>query len=130
MKEVPTEKGRFDSWKEISLYLNRTVRTCYSWSHDLGLPVYRVDGMSKHSGDCQLDFVYIEKNGGLQREAANPPWSWNDHNDTSPIGEIATDPAGFIIRYAQGWGPVSTHPIYNPYQSILKQGTLRMRDKI
>jgi hypothetical protein len=118
MEERFIEKTRFDSWKEISLYLNRTIRTCYRWSNDLGLPVYRVDRMSKHSGDCQLDFVYIEKNGGLQREAANPPWSWNDHNDTSPIGEIATDPAGFIIRYAQGWGPVSTHYIFNPYQSI------------
>ncbi len=50
--------------------------------------------------------------------AANPPWSWNDHNDTSPIGELVTDPAHFIIRYAQGWGPVSTHYVYNPFQGI------------
>ena len=54
----------------------------------------------------------------LQGGAANPPWSWNGHNDTSPIGEIATDPARFIIRYAQGWGPVSTHYICNPYHSV------------
>lgn len=26
MEERLTEKGRFDSWKEISLYLNRTIR--------------------------------------------------------------------------------------------------------
>jgi hypothetical protein len=50
--------------------------------------------------------------------SANPPWSWNDHNDTSPIGELVTDPAHFIIRYAQGWGPVSTHYICNPFQGI------------
>jgi hypothetical protein len=49
MEERSTEKGRFDSWKEISLYLNRTIRTCYRWSNDLGLPVYRVDRMSKRS---------------------------------------------------------------------------------
>ncbi len=64
-------------------------------------------------------FVYFDKEkdntfGG----SANPPWSWNDHNDTSPIGEIATDPARMIIRYAQGWGPVSTHYLYNCYLSI------------
>ena len=118
MEEHFTEKGRFDSWKEISVYLNRTIRTCYRWCNDLGLPVYRVDRMSKRSGDGQWGFVYREKSGGLKGGAANPPWSWNDHNDTSPIGEIATDPARFIIRYAQGWGPVSTHYIYNPYQSI------------
>jgi hypothetical protein len=49
---------------------------------------------------------------------ANPPWSWNDHNDTSPIGEIATDPATFITRYAQGWGPVSRQYLVNPYMAI------------
>jgi hypothetical protein len=49
MEERLTQKGRFDSWKEISLYLNRTIRTCYRWRKDLGLPVYRVDRMSKRS---------------------------------------------------------------------------------
>ena len=49
MEERFTEKARFDSWKEISSYLNRTIRTCYRWSDDLGLPVYRVDRMSKRS---------------------------------------------------------------------------------
>lgn len=62
-------------------------------------------------------FVYRDKNR-LYGGAANPPWSWNDHNDSSPIGEISTDPAHFVIRYAQGWGAVSTQYIYNPYQDI------------
>jgi len=70
--------------------------------------------------DGKWGFAYRDKHDQdkLKGGAANPPWSWNDHNDTSPIGEISTDPAGFIIRYAQGWGPVSTHYIYNPYLSI------------
>lgn len=64
-------------------------------------------------------FVYLDKEKTITfGGAANPPWSWNDHNDTSPMGEIATDPARMIIRYAQGWGPVSTHYLYNPYLSI------------
>jgi hypothetical protein len=50
--------------------------------------------------------------------AANPPWSMNDSNDKSPLGEIFTDPAHFILRYGQGWGPVSTHYHYNPYFGI------------
>lgn len=49
MEERFIEKTRFDSWKEISLYLNRTIRTCYRWRNDLGLPVYQVDRMSKRS---------------------------------------------------------------------------------
>ena len=43
------KKERLDSWKEISLYLNRTVRTCHDWCNDLGLPVYRVNRKSKRS---------------------------------------------------------------------------------
>jgi len=63
-------------------------------------------------------FIYKDKDNKPKAGDANPPWSWNDHNDTSPIGEIATDPARFIIRYAQGWGPVSTQYNYNPYLDI------------
>ncbi len=49
---------------------------------------------------------------------ANPPWSWDDQNDKSPIGEIATDPVGLITRYARGWGNVSHNYVHNPYQNI------------
>lgn len=78
------------------------------WAHRFNRSVFR------QNKDGKWGFVYREKNR-LKGGAANPPWSWNDHNDTSPFGEIATDPAHFIIRYAQGWGPVSTHYTYNPY---------------
>jgi hypothetical protein len=64
-------------------------------------------------------FVYRnQKSGDIEAGAANPPWSFNDANDTSPMGEIATDPAHFILRYGQGWGAVSTLYLYNPYLSI------------
>jgi hypothetical protein len=81
------------------------------WDHRFNDKVFR------QNKDGKWGFVYREKRR-LRGGAANPPWSWNDHNDTSPIGEVATDPARFIIRYAQGWGPVSTRYLYNPYQSI------------
>jgi len=91
--------------------------------------IFQKDGLWDHrrkpsvflqNKDGKWGFVYRDKHdkNKLKGGAANPPWSWNDHNDTSPIGEVATDPAQFIIRYAQGWGPVSTHYIYNPYLSI------------
>jgi len=44
-----TINKRFDSWKEISLYLRRSIRTCYKWNKDLGLPVYRINKRSKRS---------------------------------------------------------------------------------
>ena len=43
------KRERLDSWKEISLYLNRTIRTSYRWCKDLDLPVYRVDKRSIRS---------------------------------------------------------------------------------
>ncbi len=85
---------------------------------DKGLWVHRFDNrVFKQNKDGRWGFVYREKDK-LCGGSANPPWSWSDHNDTSPMGEIATDSARFITRYGQGWGPVSTHYIHNPYQSI------------
>jgi TolB-like protein len=38
-----------DSWKDISDYLERDVRTCRRWEAELGLPVYRINADSTHS---------------------------------------------------------------------------------
>jgi adenylate cyclase len=38
------DKGKYlDSWKEISAYLGRNIRTCQIWERELGLPVHRLD---------------------------------------------------------------------------------------
>ena len=39
-----TSSRRLDSWKEISEYLGRDVRTALRWERDRGLPVHRVPG--------------------------------------------------------------------------------------
>jgi tetratricopeptide (TPR) repeat protein len=41
-----SKEGRplLESWKEISAYLNRSVKTCQLWEVKLGLPVHRLDG--------------------------------------------------------------------------------------
>lgn len=75
------------------------------------------DKVFRQNKNGRSGFVYRDKKR-LYGGAANPPWSMNDHNDTSPIGEIATDPAIFISRYAQGWGGVSNLYLYNPYLNI------------
>ena len=33
-----------ESWKEISAYLKRSVKTCQLWEVKLGLPIHRLDG--------------------------------------------------------------------------------------
>ena len=42
-------KDVLDSWKEISLYLDRNRRTCQRWEQNLRLPVHRFDTDSSHS---------------------------------------------------------------------------------
>lgn len=42
------DKGQhLDSWKDISAYLKRSIRTCQLWERELGLPVHRLDGSSR-----------------------------------------------------------------------------------
>ncbi len=43
------QKDLLNSWKEISNYLDRNVRTCQRWEVELGLPVHRIDQSSPHS---------------------------------------------------------------------------------
>jgi tetratricopeptide (TPR) repeat protein len=38
------EEQFLESWKEISSFLGRDVRTCMRWERDLGLPIHRLDG--------------------------------------------------------------------------------------
>lgn len=41
------EEEILESWKEISAYLNRKIRTCQYWEKKLGLPVHRLEDSSK-----------------------------------------------------------------------------------
>jgi len=43
------QKDILNSWKEISYYLDRNVRTCQRWKIELSLPVHRIDQNSQHS---------------------------------------------------------------------------------
>lgn len=49
-KRVDLEnKEILDSWKEISTYLGRDIRTCFRWEKELGLPINRIDSASSRS---------------------------------------------------------------------------------
>jgi tetratricopeptide (TPR) repeat protein len=55
------------SWKEISLYLERDIKTCYRWERDLNLPVHRIDDKSSRS----KVFAYKEEIDKWLKEKAN-----------------------------------------------------------
>ncbi len=41
------ERGILDSWKEISDFLKRDIRTCQRYERELGMPVRRLEGSSR-----------------------------------------------------------------------------------
>ena len=56
-----------DSWKEISDYLKRDIRTCRRYERDLGLPVRRLDGTSQarvFAYQDEIDVWLAKKLGG------------------------------------------------------------------
>src|SRR4030043_11366 len=56
-----------DSWKKISEYLGREIRTCHKWEKDLRLPVHRIDPNSSRS----KVFAYKSEIDLWLRERAN-----------------------------------------------------------
>ena len=42
IREVPRERHRLESWKEIAAFFNRDERTVKRWEKDKGLPVHRI----------------------------------------------------------------------------------------
>jgi hypothetical protein len=50
------------------------------------------------------------------RDAANPAWAWNDHDDHSPSGAIASDPAGLVRAYFRPHERVSLSYRFNPFR--------------
>jgi|GEM_PF-911908 len=63
-----------DSWKAISAYLGRDVRTCRRWEEHLGLPVHRLNGSPKARVRAYKDEVdrWLEMKLH-EREIAHPP---------------------------------------------------------
>lgn len=100
----------------------------FEWSYEL-IDLFEADGVWAHRYDRDVfrqarngrwGFVGYKEvtEGDLLPSSANPPWSWNDKDDPSPIGEIATDPARFMSRYAEALGPLSQQYTANRYLGL------------
>lgn len=65
------EEPLLESWKEISDYLKRSVRTCRRWESELGLPIHRLDGTPRarvFAYPAELDRWIAEKLHHLEAE--------------------------------------------------------------
>ncbi len=62
------------------------------------------------SGSCGQSAIWCTKN------AAHAPWAWNDHDDQSPTGSMASDPAGLVLSYFSTREQVSQSYRFNPFR--------------
>ncbi len=61
------DKEILDSWKAISIYLGRGIKTCYRWEKELGLPIHRINQDSPSS----RVFAYKSEINEWLKERAN-----------------------------------------------------------
>jgi hypothetical protein len=62
------------------------------------------------SGGCGQSVVWCSKN------AARAVWGWNEHNDRSPTGAMASNPAALVRAYFDTHERVSTAFLFNPFR--------------
>lgn len=62
------------------------------------------------SGGCGQSAIWCTKN------AANAAWAWNDHDDRSPTGALALDPASLSRAYFDTRERVSGSYLFNPFR--------------
>jgi len=66
------ESDVLQSWKDISRYLERDIRTCHRWERELGLPVHRINEYSLRSKvfayKSEID-QWLKERGNNKKEA-------------------------------------------------------------
>jgi hypothetical protein len=62
------------------------------------------------SGGCGQGVLWCRKN------AAHAAWAWDDHDDRSPRGALATDPASLVRAYFSTHERVSNGYDFNPFR--------------
>jgi hypothetical protein len=72
---------RLESWKEISSYLGRSIKTCQRWEVELGLPIHRLDGTPRarvFAEPAELDAWMTEKLSHIRaRPGARAKLGWD-----------------------------------------------------
>lgn len=74
-------RTRLESWKEISSYLERSIKTCQRWEVELGLPIHRLDGTPSarvFANPDELDVWMAEKLSHIRERPETPPKNGRD----------------------------------------------------
>jgi hypothetical protein len=114
VERAPKERPVSETVRRLNYRLEDLHRPGGLWEHRYDQRVFQ------QREDGKWGFVALQNlvKGASMPSAANPPWSWDDRDDQSPVGEIATDPARLYARYVQGAGPIGLEYLENPYLGI------------
>ncbi len=116
---------RLESWKEISEFLGRDVRTCSRWAKELNLPIHRVNGASPRS----KVFAYrAELEAWLRDRPASPALSPATPRRpgrtvrvaaAAALGALALGAAAWIgLRFAASFRPEGPSIAVAPFKNL------------
>jgi len=80
--------------------------------------IFTEEGLWAHRNNIETFSSYGSFNGDNYSWCAHAPWAWDDHDDQSALGAIATDPADLVSKYFGNLGKFHQGYIFNPYQNI------------
>ncbi|MCJ7485650.1 MAG: hypothetical protein MUQ25_05715, partial [Candidatus Aminicenantes bacterium] len=98
-----SERQVLQSWKEISAYLGRDVRTCRRWEEKLGLPVHRLNGSSKARVMAYKDEIDRWLDMKLHEREVVKPNLWTFLKRWRVVAAFT----GILVVGALGWRSVS-----------------------
>jgi lysophospholipase L1-like esterase len=79
------------------------------------------DGGNPNGAACGEGGVAGPADGECGTDSANPPWAWDDQDDTPGRGYIATNPAELVFQYFNWKGKPASPDLdytWNPYNGI------------
>ncbi|MCJ7488237.1 MAG: tetratricopeptide repeat protein [Candidatus Aminicenantes bacterium] len=99
-------RARLESWKEISSYLERSIKTCQRWEVELGLPIHRLDGTPSarvFANPEELDAWIAEKLSHIRERPTDPPKNGRDMKKTLRVAAGALVLLGVAAVPARLW---------------------------
>lgn len=96
--------GMLSTWKDISAYLGRGVRTVQRWENNLGLPVHRIGTGNRppvFAFEHEIE-EWLRRTAGVEMDSEEPTQGEHDRSDSNPEGlDFAGSNQQWIAEFLQ-----------------------------